>query len=83
MAYALPQLLATYCGEQVQPLLGLTPWRKKDQVTAGLVRLGLQMIFGNVRIRSWWNPKWRNFKPPEHDFEDEILSKMRKENPSA
>ena len=75
VAYALPQLLATYCGEQVQPLLGMTPWRKKDQVTAGLVRLGLQMIFGNVRIRSWWNPKWRKFKPPEHDVEDVILSK--------
>jgi hypothetical protein len=33
IAYALPQLLATYCGDQVQPLLGLTPWRKKNQVT--------------------------------------------------
>ena len=75
VAYALPQLLATYCGEQVQPLLGLTPWRKKDQVTAGLVRLGLQLIFGNVRIRSWWNPKWRKFQPPEHGLEDVILSK--------
>lgn len=54
VAYALPQLLATYCGDQVQPLLGLTPWRKKNQVTAGLVRLGLQLIFGNVRVRAWW-----------------------------
>ncbi|MGB5232581.1 MAG: transposase [Desulfoprunum sp.] len=71
----LPQLLATYCGEQVQPLLGLTPWRKKDQVTAGLVRLGLQLIFGNVRIRSWWNPKWRKFQHPEHGLEDVNLSK--------
>jgi hypothetical protein len=40
VAYALPKLLAMYCGEQVQPLLGLTPWRKEDQITAGLVRLG-------------------------------------------
>ncbi len=38
-AYALPQLLATYCGEQVEPMLRLTPWRKEKQVTAGQVRL--------------------------------------------
>jgi hypothetical protein len=65
IAYALPQLLATYCEEQVQPLLGLTPWRKKTQVTAGLVRLGLHLIFGNVRVREWWHPKWRKFQPPQ------------------
>ncbi len=65
IAYALPQLLATYCGNQVQPLLGLTPWRKKSQVTAGLVRLGLQLIFGNVRVRTWWHPKLRKFQPPQ------------------
>jgi hypothetical protein len=64
IAYALPQLLATYCGDQVQPLLGLTPWRKKNQVTAGLVRLGLQLIFSNVRVRAWWHPKWQKFQPP-------------------
>jgi len=75
VAYALPQLLAMYCGEQVQPLLGLTPWRKKDQVTAGLVRLGLQLIFGNVRVRSWWNPKWRKFQPQKHGLEDRNPSK--------
>ena len=65
IAYALPQLLATCCGDQVQPLLGLTPWRKKNAVTTGLVRLGLQLIFGNVRVRAWWHPKWRKFQPPQ------------------
>jgi hypothetical protein len=65
IAYALPQLLATYCGDQVQPLLGLTPWRKKNAVTAGLVRLGLHLIFGNVRVRAWWHPKLRKFQPPQ------------------
>jgi hypothetical protein len=71
VAYALPQLLATYCSDQVQPLLGLTPWRRKDQVTAGLVRLGLQLIFTNVAVRSWWNPKWRKFQPPDQATEGE------------
>jgi len=71
VAYALPQLLAVYCSAQVQPLLGLTPWRKQDRVKAGLVRLGLQLIFSNVAVRSWWNPKWRKFQPPYQAIEDE------------
>jgi DDE superfamily endonuclease len=64
IAYALPQILATYCGEQVQNLMHITPWRRKNPVTAGRIRLGLQMILGNVRVREWWNPKYRIFKPP-------------------
>ena len=64
VAYALPQLLATCCGDQVEELIQLTPWRKKNQVTAGRVRLGLQMILGNVRVRDWWNPTCRKFQPP-------------------
>lgn len=64
IAYALPQILAIYCGEQVQSLMQLTPWRNANQVTAGRVRLGLQMILGNVRIRTWWNQKYRIFRPP-------------------
>ena len=61
-AYALPQLLATYCGEQMEELMRLTPWRKKTTVTAGQVRLGLRLFFGNVRVRDWWNPKCRKFQ---------------------
>ena len=64
VAYALPQLLAIYCKDQVENLMVLTPWRKKKHVTAGRVRLGLQMILGNVRVRDWWNPTCRKFKPP-------------------
>jgi len=47
-AYALPQLQlpATYCGEQIEALMRLTPWRKKVHVTAGQVRLGLRFFFG-------------------------------------
>ncbi len=67
IAYALPQLLATYCGDQMENLMHLTPWRKKNQITAGRVRLGLQNILGNVRIRAWWNPKYRKFQPPIED----------------
>jgi len=62
-AYALPQLLATYCGEQMEQLMRLTPWRKKATVTAGQVRLGLRLFFGNVRVRDWWNPTCRKFQP--------------------
>jgi hypothetical protein len=64
LAYALPQLLATCCSDQVVKLTQLTPWRKKNQVTAGLVRLGLQSILGNVRVRDWWSPTCRIFQPP-------------------
>ena len=67
IAYALPQQLATHCGDQVENLMDLTPWRKKTQITAGRVRLGLQNILGNVRIREWWNPKYRKFQPPIED----------------
>ncbi len=72
IAYALPQLLATYCGDQVEHMLCLTPWRKKNQVTAGRVRLGLQTILGNVRVRDWWNPTCRKFQP---DFQTQAPPK--------
>jgi len=65
LAYALPQLLATYCGDQVEGFLRLTPWRKEKQITAGGVRLGLQMILSNVRVRDWWSPTCRIFRPPQ------------------
>ena len=64
LAYALPQLLATCCSDQVEKFIQLTPWRKKNQVTAGRVRLGLQSILSNVRVRDWWNPTCRIFQPP-------------------
>jgi hypothetical protein len=64
VAYALPQLLAIYSGDQVENLMHLTPWRKSNPLTAGRVRLGLQMILGNVQVRRWWNPTCRKFQPP-------------------
>ena len=65
VAYALPQMLAVYCGDQVEDFLKLTPWRKEKEVTAGRVRLGLKMILGNVRVRAWWDPTCRKFQPPD------------------
>ena len=65
VAYALPQLLATYRTDQWQCLAKLTPWRMKRPVTAGRVRMMLQMILGNVRVRDWWNPKCHKFEPPD------------------
>lgn len=64
VSYALPQLLATYCADEVQELISSTPWRKKNPATAGRVRLGLRNILNNVRIRDWWNPTCRKFGPP-------------------
>jgi len=94
LSYALPQLLATYCGDQVQSMMQITPWRVKRQVTAGRVRLGLQIILGNVRVRDWWNPKCRKFEPPDRpdfaadgqygaDYQQYMMSKnnMYSENP--
>lgn len=52
-AYALPQLLSMSCSEQIRSLHHLTPWRKKATVTAGQVRLGLRLFFGQVRVREW------------------------------
>ncbi|MDH4101575.1 MAG: transposase [Nitrospirota bacterium] len=65
IGYALPQLLALKECLDVQKLAGLAPWRVKQPITAGRVRLGLQMILGHVRIRHWWNPKSRKFEPPD------------------
>ncbi len=53
VAYALPQLLATYGDQHFKQWLDVTPWRQNNPVTAGRIRLGLQMLFGNVRVRSW------------------------------
>lgn len=64
VAYALPQLLATYGDQEIKGWLTVTPWRRNSPITAGRVRLGLQRIFGNVRVRDWWSPTCRKFQPP-------------------
>jgi hypothetical protein len=70
MGYALILLFSVKFGEPLVGLMNLTPWRVNQPATAGRVRLSLQRIFGQVRVRDWWNPKSRKFKPPELlDFE--------------
>lgn len=65
LGYAIPQLLALQRGPEVDYLANFAPWRAKQPVTAGRVRLGLKIILEHFRIRAWWNPKSRIFKPPE------------------
>jgi len=67
IGYALPQLLAINGGEEVRKLANTTPWREKQSITAGRVRLGLVRIFGHFMVRDWWNAKSRKFRPPNHD----------------
>ena len=63
LAYALPQLLAMLPPKQLESLCQWTPWRRQQPVTAGRIRLGLNRILWQVRIREWWNPKSRKFGP--------------------
>ncbi len=41
----------------------LAPWRKKKHSIAEHVRLVLQVIADNIRVRIWWNPTYQEFKP--------------------
>ncbi len=65
-AYALPQLLAHMGGHEVQKLASFSPWRAKQQITAGLVRQGLERFFRQVDIRALWNPKSQIFGPENY-----------------
>ena len=64
VAYALAQLLVLKGGDHLAALTHLTPWRQDRPVTAGLVRLALQRLLGQVNLRAWWDPKSRKFQPP-------------------
>lgn len=64
VAYALAQLLVLKGGDHLAALTHLTPWRQDRAVTAGLVRLALQRILGQVNLRAWWDPTSRQFQPP-------------------
>lgn len=77
-AFALPQLLTLLADPQVMQLANLAPWRSKQPITAGLVRLGLQTIFTKVRVRDWWNPKSRIFQPPKAPHSASSTEKLKK-----
>src|SRR5512144_1419845 len=64
VAYALAQLLVLKGGDHLAALTQLAPWRQGRPVTAGLVRLALQRLLGQVNLRAWWDPKSRKFQPP-------------------
>ena len=64
VTYALAQLLVLTGGDPLAALTQLTPWRQDRPVTAGLVRLALQRILGQVNLRAWWDLKSRKFQPP-------------------
>ncbi len=53
VAYALPQLLVIYGKDQLSAFSAITPWQRRKPVTAGRIRIGLQRILGNVRVRDW------------------------------
>jgi len=65
LGYAIPQLLALQRDSQIDFLANFAPWRAGQPITAGRVRLGLKIILGHFRVRDWWNPKSRKFRPPE------------------
>lgn len=78
LSYAIPQLLALYSDPKVVTLASVAPWRQKQPVTAGRVRQGLQRFFGQVNIRSLWNPKSGIFGPPKWPDKDESEQPIQK-----
>ena len=64
IGYGLLQLLTLVLGENAEPLCIEAPWRVRDPITAGRVRLGLIKNFCNVNVRRWWNQKRQKFEPP-------------------
>lgn len=60
-AFAVMQLLAFNAGQNDLQLASLTPWRSKDPMTAGRMRLALARIFGQFAVRSLWDVKSRKF----------------------
>ena len=63
VAYALPPRLVLTGGDRRVALTQLTPWRQARLVTAGLVRVALQRLVGQVNLRAWGDPKSRTFQP--------------------
>jgi len=64
IGYALIELLGTLDSQAVNQLCMHSPWRVKNEITAGQVRKGLKNIFNHVDVRSWWCAKRNKFGPP-------------------
>lgn len=67
VAYGLIQLLSCLSPEKIKPLCQHSPWRKKNALTAGQIRIGLGSIFKHVNVRQWWSRKCKKFEPPDCD----------------
>jgi len=76
--YGLVQLLSCLESPKVDELCLHSPWRRENPRTAGQIRKGLVYLFRHVRVREWWNPTCKKFKPPDKaksDCYDEKLLK--------
>nr|WP_255711983.1 transposase [Marinagarivorans cellulosilyticus] len=57
VAYGILQLLTCINSDEVLHLCQLSPWRKNEPITAGLIRKRLARILMHVPIQSWMNLK--------------------------
>ena len=65
IGYGLIQLLTLALGHQEKQQLCIeVPWRRKDPITAGRIRQGLEKQFRQVNVRLWWNRTCKKFEPP-------------------
>ena len=75
-SYALPLLLALRGEEMEQSLAGLAPWRARQPITAGRVRLALASIFRDFDIRKLWNPKSGKVEPQKYRYPADLSPPM-------
>lgn len=78
VGYGLVQLLSCLPSPSVQELCRHSPWRRQSPITAGQIRKGLVIIFRHVAVRQWWNPKCKNFEPPDWEENTEVTHEYRK-----
>jgi len=64
IGYALIELLSTLDIQVVNQLCMHSPWRVKNEITAGQIRKGLKRIYSHVHVRSWWCAKSNKFGQP-------------------
>ena len=78
IGYGLVQLLSSLKSDVVDGLCCHSPWRHENPRTAGQIRKGLVYIFRHVRIRDWWSPTCKKFKPPDKGKSNDYYEQQRK-----
>ena len=78
VGYGLILLLGSLKSDRVDGLCCHSPWRVDNPRTAGQIRKGLVYIFRHVRVRSWWSPTCKKFKPPDKGKGDDYYEKQPK-----